>query len=153
MSLDDRDIQIIERLEEDGRASLREIASDLDLSPSTVSNRFHRLKKEGVVKGFRPVLDHEKIGFKLTAVVDVRVEAGMKEKVFPELAGMDGVISEYVVTGDTDMVLICKFPGREEMYSFLKQLQKKDGISETETKVALDSPEENGRLDLSRPED
>lgn len=150
MSLDEKDFQIIEQLEKDGRASLREIAEKLDLSPSTVSNRFSRLSQENVIKGFKPVLDHEKLGFNLTAVVDVRVESGMKEDVFPELREMDEVVSEYIVTGDTDMVVICKFPGREDMYSFLKDLQKKEGVSETETKVALDTPKENGRLDFSK---
>lgn len=150
MSLDEKDFQIIEHLEQDGRASLREIAEKLDLSPSTVSNRFSRLNQKGVIKGFKPVLDHEKIGFKLTTVVDVRVESGMKEDVFPELRNMDAVVSEYIVTGDTDMVLICKFPGREEMYSFLKDLQRREGVSETETKVALDTPNENGKLDFSK---
>lgn len=150
MSLDEKDFQIIEQLEKDGRASLRKIAEKLDLSPSTVSNRFSRLNQENVIKGFKPVLDHEKLGFNLTAVVDVRVESGMKEDVFPELKEMDAVVSEYIVTGDTDMVIICKFPGREDMYSFLKDLQRQDGISETETKVVLDTPKENGELDFSK---
>lgn len=149
MSLDEKDIQIIEQLNKDGRASLREIAQNLKLSPSTVSNRFHRLKKEGVIKGFTPLLDHEKIGFNLTAVVDVNVDPGMKEEVFPRLNDMEGVESIYVVTGNTDMVLITKFTGREDMYSFLKKLQKKEGISETETKVVLDTPKEKGDLDFS----
>jgi Lrp/AsnC family transcriptional regulator for asnA, asnC and gidA len=150
MSLDEKDIQIIEQLKKDGRASLREIAEDLELSPSTVSNRFHRLKQEGVIKGFRPVLDHEEIGFSLTAVIDVRVNPGMKDRVFPRLNNMENIESVYVVTGDTDMVLVGKFVGREDMYSFLKELQRKEGISETETKVALDTPKEKGDLDFSR---
>lgn len=150
MSLDEKDVQIIEQLKKDGRASLREIAEDLELSPSTVSNRFHRLKQEGVIEGFRPVLDHEEIGFNLTAIIDVHVNPGMKDRVFPRLNNMENIESVYVVTGDTDMVLISKFVGREDMYSFLKELQKKEGISETETKVALDTPKEKSDLDFSK---
>lgn len=150
MSLDDKDVQIIEHLKKDGRASLRNIAEELDLSPSTVSNRFHHLKQDGIIKDFKPVLDYEKIGFNLTAIIDVRVESGMKETVFPRLEKLDNVISVFVVTGDTDMVIVSKFVDRENMYGFLKELQKKEGVNETETKVALDSPRENADLDLSQ---
>ena len=150
MSLDDKDIQIIKHLKKDGRASLRNIAEELDLSPSTVSNRFHRLKQERVIKDFKPVLDHEKIGFNLTAVIDVRVESEMKDRVFPSLENLDNVVSAFVVTGDTDMVIVCKFVDRENMYGFLKELQRQEGVSETETKVALDSRSEDSGLNLDQ---
>ncbi|MCJ7479403.1 MAG: winged helix-turn-helix transcriptional regulator, partial [Candidatus Nanohaloarchaeota archaeon QJJ-7] len=56
MNVDKTDLDIIEELKEDGRASLRELAEELDLSPSTVSNRFHRLVQEGVIHEFQPKL-------------------------------------------------------------------------------------------------
>ncbi|MFB6265919.1 MAG: Lrp/AsnC family transcriptional regulator [Candidatus Nanohaloarchaea archaeon] len=147
MSVDETDLEIIDRLKEDGRASLRELADDLDLSPSTVSNRFHRLKEEGILKGFQPKLDYEELGFELTAVIDVRLNSAGEETV-SEISDRDETMSEFVVTGETDIVLICKFVDREHMYEFLGDLQQEDGVEDTETNVALECVQEYGCVDL-----
>lgn len=146
--MDETDIRIVDYLGRDGRASLRELAEELDLSPSTVSNRFHRLQESGALQGFQPKLDYEKFGFGLTAVIDVMVEAGAKEEIIPNLSEKKEIMSEFVVTGDTDIVLICKFLDREHMYDFLKDLQNVEGIGETRTNVALDCVKEYGSVDL-----
>lgn len=150
MEVDEIDIEIIEQFNKDGRSSLREIADELGLSPSTVSSRFHKLVEEGAVKRFQPVIDYEKIGYGLTSIIDVNVGAGKKEDVIPELERRTNVVSVYVVTGETDIVLIAKFLNRPDMYNFLKKLQQEEGVQETITKIVLDAPKENGKLDLSR---
>lgn len=148
MSLDDTDIRILEHLQRDGRASLRKLAEKMDLSPSTVSNRFHRLQEDGIIRGFRPVIDHEKAGFGLTGVIEVNAEASMMEDVSPHIRDLDRVVAFFEVTGDTDMILVCKFLDREDMNRFVKDLQKQDGVTETRTHVALTSPQEQGTLNL-----
>lgn len=148
MDLDTTDIRILERLEDDGRASLRKLADELDLSPSTVSNRFHRLTEAGVIQGFRPVLDHEKIGFGLSAVVELSAAPGATEDVVADLRERERVTSLYETTGDSDIVLVCKFVDREDMNARVKAFQRIDGVTATETKVVLTTPKEHGRLDL-----
>ncbi len=139
---------MIERLQVDGRASLRELAADLDLSPSTVSNRFHRLQEEGIIQGFRPVIDHEKAGFGLTAVLELTVEPAAMEDVVAALRERERVTSLYETTGETDVVLVCKFLDREDMNRHVKTVQKVDGVEATQTKVVLTTPKEHGSLDL-----
>jgi len=150
MSVDNTDLEIIEQLNRDGRASLRKIAEKLGISPSTVSNRFQKLKENDVVQRFQPILNYEKLGYGLTAVIDLNVEAAKKEDVIPILGRKRNVISEYVVTGETDIVLVCKFLDRKDMSRFIDDLQSEDGIAQTNTNVVLESPKENGRLDLGR---
>lgn len=149
MSLDRTDIRILERLQRDGRASLRKLAEELNLSPSTVSNRFHALQERGVITGFRPVIDYEKAGFGLTAVIEVNGEATQMEDVADHIHERDRVVSFFEVTGETDMVLVCKFVDREDMNAFVKRLQKEEGVTKTKTNVVMTSPKEWGRVDLS----
>ncbi|MDY6770203.1 MAG: Lrp/AsnC family transcriptional regulator [Candidatus Nanohaloarchaea archaeon] len=151
MALDSTDIRMIERLQADGRSSLRELADALDLSPSTVSNRFHRLREDGVITGFRPVLDHEEIGFDLTAIVELTIDPDRTAETVAALQEKDGIVAFYEVTGETDAVLVCKFTGREDMNDCVKAFQQVDGVTATNTKVVLDSVEEDGRLDLRKP--
>lgn len=140
MGVDRTDVRIIEQLNADGRASLRAIADQLELSPSTVSNRFHRLQEDGVIQGFIPVLDYEKMGFALTGMIEVDAEAAKMEDVAADLQREEKVLSFFEVTGDTDIVLVCKFLDREDMNGFVKRVQKKEGVTSTRTNVVLTSP-------------
>lgn len=148
MDIDETDIRILEYLSKDGRASLRELADELELSPSTVSNRFHRLQEEGVIQGFQPKINYETIGFGITAVIDIGLENGAGDDLIPDISDRKEILSQFVVTGDTDIILICKFLDRQHMYSFLKDLQNVDGIGETRTNVALDAVKEYGSVEI-----
>jgi len=139
---------MIAQLEQDGRQSLRALADRLRLSPSTVSNRFHRLQDDGIIEGFRPVLDYEALGFDLTAIIEVKADADAMQATVDRLATLDPVVSLYEVTGPTDIILICKFQDREGMNAGVKRFQQVDGVTETQTKVALSAPLEGGRVDL-----
>jgi len=56
MTYDNLDLKIINLLLEDGRASLRSIAEELDVSVTTISNHLKSMEEEGIVQGFKPVL-------------------------------------------------------------------------------------------------
>ncbi|MFB6174479.1 MAG: Lrp/AsnC family transcriptional regulator [Candidatus Nanohalobium sp.] len=149
MKPNERDIRIIEQLNRDGRASLRKIAENLEYSASTVSNHFRTLLEEGVIKGFRPDLDYSKLGFSFTCLTQIKAEAGEQERVAEELSEKTYIHSLYQVTGDTDLIAICKFRSREEMKENLTQdLNQLDGITDTKTNVALDSKVECRPVEL-----
>ena len=61
--LDDTDRSIIEVLERDARTSLRRIAEEVGVSLGTVSNRVKKLEVKAVIKGYRVILDSEKVGW------------------------------------------------------------------------------------------
>lgn len=140
--VDSSDIQIIEQLRKHGRLSLRKLADRVDISASTVSNRFNRLKEENVIKGFQPLLDYEKLGFGLTALIQLTVESGKMDTVVENLEQVSFVESVYVVTGDTDVVVICRFRGREEMNNGARSLQDIEGVDGTKTNVVLEAHED-----------
>lgn len=145
--VDKSDIQIIEQLRESGRLSLRKLADRVDISASTVSNRFNQLTKDGVIKGFRPILDYEQLGFGLTAVIQLKAESGKIDDVLEELNSIGFIESMYVVTGETDIITICRFRDRQNMNKSTKELQAIEGIDGTKTNVVLEC-EENRNIDL-----
>lgn len=150
MTPNNKDIRIIEQLNEDGRLSLREIAEKLDYSPSTISNHFHKLRDSGIIKGFKPALDYQKLGFSFTCITQITAETGKQRKVMNTLSERGYIHSLYQVTGDTDIMAICKFTSREKMRKNLTEdLNQLDGITGTKTNVALDSIVEGRPIDLS----
>lgn len=149
MNVNNKDIQIIEQLNKGGRLSLREIADKLDYSPSTVSNHFNKLLEEDIITGFKPTLDYSKLGFSFTCITQIKAEAGRQKEVTETLSQKEYIHSLYQVTGDTDIIAICKFRSREKMRKNLTEdLNKLDGITDTKTNVALDSKVEGRPVSL-----
>lgn len=151
MEPDFKDLRIIEQLNQDGRLSLRKIAENLDYSPSTVGNHFQKLVEEEVIKGFRPQLDYAKLGFSFTCITQIKAEAGRQKEVADILEEKDYIHSLYQVTGDTDLIAICKFLSREKMRENLTgDLNQLDGITDTKTNIALESIVESRPVSLEQ---
>ena len=146
--IDDTDLDIIDLLKEDGRASFSDIADELDLATSTVAGRVQKLQEKEIITGFTPSIDYEKLGFELTAMIAIKAKSNKIVETAKNLESNERVISFFEVTGETDMILISRFIDREDMNSFLKELQQTQGIKSTETNVILTTPKIEDNMDL-----
>jgi len=146
--IDNTDLDIIDLLKEDGRASFSDIADELDLATSTVAGRVQKLQEKEIITGFTPSIDYEKLGFELTAMIAIKAESNKIVETAKNLESNERVISFFEVTGETDMILISRFLDREDMNSFLKELQQTQGIKSTETNVILTTPKIEDNMDL-----
>ena len=146
--IDSTDLEIIDKLKKDGRASFSDIADDLGLATSTVTGRFQKLEEQGVITGFIPKIDYEKLGFELMAMIDIKAESGDIPDTAEKLESNNRVISFFEVTGDTDMVIVSRFLDRKVMNEFIKKLQQTKGIKSTETNVILTEPKLEDNMNL-----
>lgn len=146
--IDDTDLDIIDLLKKDGRASFSDIADELGLATSTVAGRVQKLQEKEIITGFNPSIDYEKLGFELTAMIAIKAEADKIVETAEKLESNERVISFFEVTGETDMIIISRFIDRKDMNSFLKKLQKTQGIKSTETNVILTTPKIEDNMDL-----
>jgi Lrp/AsnC family leucine-responsive transcriptional regulator len=67
--IDTIDTQILDLLQENGRATASEIAKQVELSVPAVGERMKKLTEAGIIKRFATILDHKKAGLDLTAFV------------------------------------------------------------------------------------
>jgi len=137
MKLTDRDIEIIRYLEEDSRMSLRRIAGELDVSPTTVSNRVQKMKEEGVIKKFGLKLNLGELDYSLTAIIKVKAKSDDLSKVLEEMEAYPCLTHIYETTGDFDVIGIGKFKSREEMTDKLVDLVQSPHIETTNTSLVL----------------
>ena len=56
LNMDDLDRQLIGRLRKDGRASVADLATSLQVSRGTITNRMARLERDGVIMGYTAVI-------------------------------------------------------------------------------------------------
>ena len=71
MGIDEIDLKILEVLIRDARLSSRQVADKVGVSVGTALARIRRMEREGIIKGYSAIVDHEKLGYQLTAVIAV----------------------------------------------------------------------------------
>ncbi|MDX1351264.1 MAG: Lrp/AsnC family transcriptional regulator, partial [Putridiphycobacter sp.] len=69
--LDQIDLKLLELLQESGKLTTKEIAQQVNLSPTPVYERIKRLEREGVIKQYVAVVEAEKVGKGLIVFCDI----------------------------------------------------------------------------------
>lgn len=78
-SLDVTDWSILTELQRDGRVPLAELARRVSLSASATTERVRRLEAAGVISGYRAIIDLEKVGYTVLAVVRLKYPGSRHE--------------------------------------------------------------------------
>ena len=75
MVLSETDMKILQVLLEDARFSSRQIAKKVGVSVGTVLSRIKKMEDEGLIKGYSAIMDHERLGYELTVVMEITVNS------------------------------------------------------------------------------
>ena len=148
MELDVTDVKILKALVAEARLSSRQIARKTNVSVGTALSRIRRLEREGVVKGYSAVIDHQKLGYELTVIIEITVSKGKLLVVEKEIAKSTNVCGVYDVTGLTDAMIIAKFRSRQELSNFIKGLLAMPYVERTNTHFVLTTIKEDLRIPL-----
>ncbi|MFB6071387.1 MAG: HTH-type transcriptional regulator Lrp [Halobacterium sp.] len=148
MTYENLDVRLVNELLGDGRASLRSLAEDLDVSVTTVSNHLKTLEDGGVIQGYTPVVNYDELGYDVTAILQLKVEGGALPDITDRLRGHRQMVSVYEVTGDYDVVAVGKFQDTDDMNDLIKELLSDADIKESNTSVVLNAAAENEQFEL-----
>jgi DNA-binding Lrp family transcriptional regulator len=135
--------KILRHLIADSRLSFRTIADMTGLSVGTVAARVRQMEQDGVIKGYTAMVDMEKMGYQLSALIEISVSKGKLVDVEKRIAKMPGVCCVYDVTGQTDAMIIAKFIGRKELNDFVKKLLSMENVERTNTHMVLNTVKES----------
>jgi Lrp/AsnC family leucine-responsive transcriptional regulator len=150
--LDHVDRRMLEILQEEGRISNAALADRLHLSPSPCLRRMRALEREGVISGYRAVLDRAALGLGLTVFVELRVEGHSdrtSKAIGDALDAAPEVISAYVVSGSADFLLevvVADLPAYERF--LFETLLKLTNVAEVRSNFALRTVKPAGPLPL-----
>lgn len=133
MKLDDTDTQILNKLKQDSRKTIREIAKELNLRPSTVHQRISKLREFGVIEKFTIKTSNKATSENFIVLMLVSTEGAM----IPEVAFKDSHIKDvFGITGEYDLLIKMKFKDVEDFNNFILNFRKKYGLKKTVTMVA-----------------
>ena len=106
--MDKFDERILHELKLDGRISNVELAERIGLSPSATLRRVQELEKQGVIKGYRAVLDSSQLGVGFAAYVSIGLASHRKQAQleFEEhVRFVDEVVECHNITGSNEYLL------------------------------------------------
>ncbi|MDH3853177.1 MAG: Lrp/AsnC family transcriptional regulator [Nitrosopumilus sp.] len=146
MNLDEIDERILKNLLVDARQSARQLSLKLGISTVTVLSRIKKLEKEKIIQGYTAIINHEKIGYSLTAIIEIIAKNDKVMDIEDEISRFENVCGVYDITGSTDTIIIAKFKERNELSKFVKSLAVIPNVENTITHVVLNTTKEDFRL-------
>jgi len=146
MKFDETDKKILKNLMVDARLSARQLALKLGMSTVTVLSRIKKLEKEKIILGYTAIIDHEKLGYSLTAIIEIVAKNDKIVEIEDQISKFENVCGVYDITGSTDTLIIAKFKERSELSTFVKELAAISNVENTITHVVLNTTKEDFRL-------
>ena len=161
MKLDKKDIALLNELQVNCRRSLKKLARKLNMSITTVYDRMKKLEREGVIKGYKAILDPEKTGNPFLAFVMMRVNYnglvdGEKRWTQKELARriskIPNVLETHIVAGEWDIILKVRGKDVKELGNVvIESLRNIRGVGRTHTSDVWVTIKEDTELSLRKP--
>ena len=144
IEIDKIDREIIDLLSENARRSLVEISKKVNESAKVIGNRIRKLEEKKLIEGYRPIINHNKIGYTYYKVF-INLNKISKE----ELKNLKSYIKNsplviYLVEGialpgDIDIEMMVKY--NQQLYDFIEDLRFKFPtlIGEYQTVIFVDT--------------
>ncbi len=149
--MDKIDRKIVNILQTNARASLKELSKECFISSPAIAARINKLERAGIIKNYQASIDLEKINFHVKAFVQVQLEPRQKPEFYPYVQAIPNVIECNCVTGDFSEVMEVVFPSTADLDQFINQIQQRFG--KTSTQIVFSTSVEHRGVQLKAPED
>ncbi len=142
--LDEVDVHILERLQEDGRIPFASIAQDIGVSEGTVRQRTRRMIRRGLFQ-IAAVADPIQLGFGMMALLTVKIASPDRHSVADKIASFPEVSYLALCAGSVDLLaeVICR--DEEHLSGLCEQFLAIPGVELRETLVYLRSVKQSER--------
>lgn len=151
--LDRIDRALLVALSSNARASGSQLAAELEVAESTVSQRLRKLQQNGFIQGTHADVDLTKLGIPLQALIAVRLVRHARADIddFRALAPhLPGVVGLFHMAGSDDYLLHVAAHDAHELRDFvLNHLTGHPAVAHTETNLIFEHVRGDGWLQLT----
>ena len=152
--LDKIDTQILGILQKDSNRTTKSIAEELGMTTSPVFERIKKLEREGFIKKYVAVLDHKKIGLKLTVFIGITLQGHTRsylEKFVKEINNFPEIVECHRVSGNFDYLLKLVVEDIEAYEHFIiSKLTLLPYLGNVQSLITLSTGKEINEIDISR---
>ncbi len=152
-TLDRIDKNILVELQKNGRISNVELSKLVGLSPTPCLERVKRLEKQGVIEGYKAVVNAEAVGASLLVFVEITLEKTAQD-VFSEFSKSVSSFSEilecHLVSGSFDYLLKTRVKNMASYRKLLGDtLLRLPSVSASRTYVVMEEVKSNTALPIN----
>lgn len=135
--MDKTDERLIAALRHNARASLSDLALQLDLSRTTVRARIERLQLKGDILGFTVVLKEDALQDPVRGLMLIGIEGRGASRIIRQLQGLSEVRAIHTTNGRWDLVVELGTETLESLDAALAKIRTFDGVVSSETNLLL----------------
>lgn len=136
-TLDKTDERLISALRHDARASLSDLALQLNLSRTTVRARIERLVQRGDIVGFTVVLKEDALRDPVRGLMMVEIEGRGATRITRQLQGLKEVRAIHSTNGRWDLIAELGTETLEDLDQALAKIRMFEGVLNSETSLLL----------------
>lgn len=152
VNLDLTDKKILNLLQQNSKANIKEIALKIGLTQTPTYERIKRLEKDGVIKNYIAVLDKEKVGYTIEVFCQVTLLVHSKEMItrFENAVNKINEVMEcFHVAGNYDYLLKIIVKDMSSYQAFLKnKLSVLDSVANVQSTFVMSSTKDNNGFSL-----
>ncbi len=137
-SLDSIDINILQKLAEDGRKPYLEIAREMGVSGAAIHQRIQRLVSKGVINGTECQINASTLGYDTCAYIGILLTDPTKfDKVISELEKIPEVVECHFTTGHYDLFTKVVARNNDHLLKLIQDHFQKLDATRTETIISF----------------
>lgn len=141
-ALDRTDITILQLLQKNARLSVKEIADEVGLAPSSAHGRIKQLRDDGVLRGAHCDVDPKALGIGLEALFMIGLakhERSTVDQLLDEVVHIPEVRFAFLVTGRYDLVVHVVVRDIQHLKDLaFDQFTSRPGVVRIETSIIYD---------------
>jgi len=122
------DKQILNVLQDDARISIAELSRLVGLGETAIRYRISRMMKANVITKFTALLSPREIGYTVSAIIILKVEARKLQSVFDSLAAREEASHIIQTSGEHDMVAVIHAKNMDHLNSIVSAIRGIDGV-------------------------
>jgi Lrp/AsnC family leucine-responsive transcriptional regulator len=123
--------KILSTLMHDSRKSFRTIASELNISTTTVSRIVKELENEGIILGYTTFIDWNKFGYESTLCILISISRDADTNLVGKQIKQIGAVKQvFYTTGDTTFSAYATCKNTEEAAFLIEELRRIEGIEQ-----------------------
>jgi Lrp/AsnC family transcriptional regulator, leucine-responsive regulatory protein len=147
--LDKIDKEILQILQEDGRASANHISEIIGMSVPAIAERMRKLQESETILGYKAIVNPKRLGLDVSALITIISESSDHyEDVIKKANETSSVIQCFSTTGNGSHVILIKTQDTGSLEKLLREIQLWPGVKRTETQLILSSYKEGGLVPM-----
>ncbi len=152
--LDEIDSRILSLLQQNSDRTTKSIANELGMTTTPIFERIKKLEKQGYIKKYVALLNHNKLGLKQTVFIGITLQGHTRsflEKFVKQINNFPEVIECHRVSGNFDYLLKLVVEDIEAYETFIiTKLTLLPYLGNVQSLITLSTGKDTNEIDLSR---